>query len=48
MKDREVNAVATALPRYLKWSEQPVTWSREDHPEGIEHPGLLALVGTTG
>ena len=44
LKEREVNAVATALPRYLKWSEQPVTWSREDHPEGIEYSGLLALV----
>lgn len=41
---KKVNVVATALPRYLKWSEQSVTWSREDHPEGIEHPGLLALV----
>ena len=41
---RAVNTVSSAVPRYLKWSEYPVTWSREDHPQVIEHPGLLALV----
>ena len=41
---RVVNTVSTAVPRYLKWSEYPITWSREDHPPAVEHPGLLALV----
>ena len=41
---RAVNAVSPAVPRYLKWSKYPVTWSREDHPPVVENPGLLALV----
>ena len=41
---RSVNMVEAAIPRYLKYSEIPITWSREDHPPNIEHPGLLALV----
>ena len=41
---RAVNAVVTGVPRYLRWSEHTVTWSRADHPEAVEHPGLLALV----
>ena len=36
--------MASAVPRFLKWSEQTITWSREDHPPAVEHPGLLALV----
>ena len=26
---RAVNAVEPAVPRYLRWSEQPIVWSRE-------------------
>ena len=26
-----VNAVATDVPRWLNWSEQPIMWSRADH-----------------
>ncbi|KAI4996798.1 hypothetical protein ZWY2020_052140 [Hordeum vulgare] len=33
-----------AVPRYLNWSEQLVTWSRADHPPQIDNPGDLALV----
>ena len=29
---RAVNSVEPATPRYLRWSEQPIIWSREDHP----------------
>ena len=29
---RAVNSVEPAIPRYLRWSEQPIIWSREDHP----------------
>ena len=28
---RAVNAVEPAVPRYLRWSEQPIVWIREDH-----------------
>ncbi|KAI4994623.1 hypothetical protein ZWY2020_034264 [Hordeum vulgare] len=33
-----------ALPRYLHWSEQSITWSREDHPPRVDNPGDLTLV----
>ena len=41
---RAVNAVETVIPRYLRWSEQPVVWSREDHPPRVDNLGQLALV----
>ena len=41
---RAVNAVEPAVPRYLRWSEQPIVWSREDHPPRVDNPGHLALV----
>ena len=41
---RDVNAVEPAVPRYLRWSEQPIVWSREDHPPRVDNPGHLALV----
>jgi hypothetical protein len=39
-----VNAVAADVPRWLNWSEQPITWSRADHAPRIEYPGRVALV----
>ena len=30
--NREVNMVAPATPRYLKWSKIPVTFDQSDHP----------------
>ena len=39
-----MSAVEPAVPRYLWWSEQPIVWSREDHPPRIDNPGELALV----
>ncbi|KAI4980668.1 hypothetical protein ZWY2020_021153 [Hordeum vulgare] len=33
-----------AIPRYLHWFEQTITWSREDHTPRIDNPGDLALV----
>ena len=39
-----VNSVEPAIPRYLRWSEQPIIWSREDHPPQVDTPGQLALV----
>ena len=44
LKKRAVNAVLPAVPRYLKRSEYPITWSREDHPDRVDAPGALALV----
>ena len=41
---RAVNAIESAIPRYLCWSEQPIVWSREDHPPRVDNPGHLALV----
>ena len=39
-----MNAVEPAVPRYLRWSEQPIVWSREDHSPRVDNPGHLALV----
>ena len=41
---RAVNPVEPTVPRYLRWSEQPIVWSREDHPPRVDNPGHLALV----
>ena len=41
---RVVNSVETAVPHYLRWSEQPIVWSHEDHPPRVDNPGQLALV----
>ncbi|KAI5012211.1 hypothetical protein ZWY2020_024345 [Hordeum vulgare] len=48
-RDKKVNHRAysvtePAIPKYLHWSEQTITWSREDHPPRIDNPGNLALV----
>ena len=41
---RVVNSVEPAVPPYLRWSEHPIFWSREDHPPRVDNPGHLALV----
>src|SRR5437868_5980195 len=41
---REINAVIPATPKYLKWSEAPITFGRADHPDHIPHPGRYPLV----
>ena len=33
-----------AVPQWLRWSEQTITWSRADHPPRVDDPGQLALV----
>jgi hypothetical protein len=43
-RNQAVNAIVPAIPQWLKWSEQPVVWSREDHPGEINEEGKLALV----
>src|SRR3954468_20109177 len=40
----EVNAVMPAVPRYVPWSNQEITWSIRDHPKIIPNPGSYALV----
>src|ERR1044072_2747341 len=46
MQQRAVMDVTTepAWPRWLNWSEQPITWTRDDHPLVVDNPGALALV----
>ena len=41
---REINAVILANPKYLKWSEAPITFDRSDHPDNIPHPYHYPLV----
>ena len=40
-KLREVCAVSTAAPSYLKWSESAITFDRQDHPDRIPNPGAI-------
>jgi hypothetical protein len=40
----EVNAVMPAVPRYMYWSDQDVSWSQNDHPRIMPNPGGYALV----
>ena len=41
LQQRSAMAVTTepAWPRWLNWSEQPITWTRDDHPPVVENPG---------
>src|SRR6266540_2736977 len=41
---REINAITPATPKYLKWSEVPITFGRADHPDRVPHPGRYPLV----
>ena len=36
--------IEPAWPRWLNWSEQPITWTRDDHLLVVDNPGALALV----
>src|SRR5215216_5802678 len=40
----EVNAVMPAVPRYMPWTDQEITWSIKDHPKIMPSPGTYALV----
>ena len=35
---REINAVMPVTPKYLKWSEALITFSRADHPDTFLTP----------
>jgi hypothetical protein len=41
---REVFNTDVAKPSYLKWSEVPITFDREDHPDHVPQPGSYPLV----
>src|SRR6266540_5206730 len=41
---REINVVLPVTPKYLQWSEAPITFDRADHPDHIPHPGRYPLV----
>jgi hypothetical protein len=44
---RQVNLTITSPPattEYLHWSEQPIEFSREDHPITVPQPGNAPLV----
>jgi hypothetical protein len=32
------------MPSYLKWSEVPITFDHEDHPEHVSQPGACPLL----
>src|SRR3954470_22853559 len=40
----EVNSTMPAIPKYMHWSEQEITWSIKDHPKIMPTPGGYALV----
>src|SRR3954469_13497264 len=40
----EVNATMSAIPKYMHWSEQEITWIIKDHPKIMPTPGGYALV----
>src|ERR1041385_4946378 len=46
LQRRAAMAVTTepAWPRWLNCSEEPITWTRNDHPPVVENPRALALV----
>lgn len=41
----EVNAIETiATLMWLRWSEMAITFSQDDHPNHVPHPGCYPLV----
>ena len=41
---REVFAARMAVPQYLNWSNTPITFNRDDHPDKVVAPGVYLLV----
>jgi hypothetical protein len=41
---REVCSVKVAAPVYLDWSDKPITFDRDDHPDRVLSPGKYPLV----
>jgi hypothetical protein len=40
----EVNAMMPEIPKFMYWSDQEISWSRDDHPKVMPNPGGYALV----
>ena len=40
----EVNAIMLAVPQFMSWSDQEISWSITDHPGIMPNPGGYALV----
>ena len=43
-RSMEVNVVMLAIPEFMYWSEQQITWDQRDHPKVMPKPGAYALV----
>jgi len=41
---REVFLARMAVPQYLNWSNTPITFNRDDHPDKVVAPGVYPLV----
>ena len=41
---QQVNATMPAVPQYLHWSDNTITWGREDHSGLMPSPGSYTLV----
>jgi hypothetical protein len=41
---REVCSVKVAVPVYLDWSNKPITFNQDDHPDRVPSPGKYPLV----
>jgi hypothetical protein len=41
---REVCSVKVVAPAYLDWSDKPITFNRDDHPDFVSSPGRYPLV----
>jgi hypothetical protein len=41
---REVCSVKVVAPAYLDWSDKPITFDRDDHPDFVPSPGRYPLV----
>jgi hypothetical protein len=40
----EVCSVKVAAPVYLDWSDKPITFDQDDHPDRVPSPGKYPLV----
>ena len=41
---REVFSIKVATPWYLDWSQEAITFDRDDHPDHVPNPGQYSLI----
>ena len=41
---REIFAARMAVPQYLNWSNTPITFDHDDHPDRVVAPGVYPLI----